>query len=235
MPFCILLHTSAVSHKYIFIASLSLWQQHIMIYVISLSLFPEKSLTNVCSDKQYTQTLGYLSSPSFPEMYPANMNCTCTLSAAPSGQVKLDSPFFLLKAGTPCQDWVQITTETGQATKCGYIPEQRPVVGQHLTVNFHSDKRNTEMGFWFKFSGRKWVGCNRDPRHQRALNQSCLDIDIMRSVGSITNSSPPGQYDRHFVNTRFRCILANEKVCILIKISLKFVTKGPIDNNPALV
>ena len=27
----------------------------------------------------------------------------------------------------------------------------------------------------------------------------------------------------------------NEKFCILIKISLKFVTKGPIANNPALV
>ena len=27
----------------------------------------------------------------------------------------------------------------------------------------------------------------------------------------------------------------NEKFCILIKISLKFVPKGPVDNNPALV
>ena len=27
----------------------------------------------------------------------------------------------------------------------------------------------------------------------------------------------------------------NEKFCILIKISLKFVPKGPTDNNPALV
>ena len=30
-------------------------------------------------------------------------------------------------------------------------------------------------------------------------------------------------------------IVLNEKFCILIKISLKFVPKGPIDNNPALV
>ena len=33
----------------------------------------------------------------------------------------------------------------------------------------------------------------------------------------------------------FRCIFVNEKFCILIEISLKFVPKGPIDNNPALV
>ena len=33
----------------------------------------------------------------------------------------------------------------------------------------------------------------------------------------------------------FRCIFVNEKFCILNKISLKFVPKGPIDNNSALV
>ena len=32
----------------------------------------------------------------------------------------------------------------------------------------------------------------------------------------------------------FKCILLNEKFCILFRISLKFVAKGPIDNNPAL-
>ena len=33
----------------------------------------------------------------------------------------------------------------------------------------------------------------------------------------------------------FRCIVVNENFSILIKVSLKFVLKGPIDNNPALV
>ena len=33
----------------------------------------------------------------------------------------------------------------------------------------------------------------------------------------------------------FKCIFLNEKVCIVIQISLKFVPRGPIDNNPALV
>ena len=48
-------------------------------------------------------------------------------------------------------------------------------------------------------------------------------------------SSPPGQNGHHFANNIFKCIFVNEKVCILIKISLNFVPKGPIDNNPALV
>ena len=49
------------------------------------------------------------------------------------------------------------------------------------------------------------------------------------------NSSPPGQNGRLFADDVFRCIFVNEKFCILIKISLKFVPKDPIDNNPALV
>ena len=49
------------------------------------------------------------------------------------------------------------------------------------------------------------------------------------------NSSPPGQNDRHFTDNIFRCIFVNEKFFILIKASLKFVPKGPNDNNPVLV
>ena len=37
------------------------------------------------------------------------------------------------------------------------------------------------------------------------------------------------------LKTTFSYILVNEKFCILIKISLKFVLKGLIDNNAALV
>ena len=33
----------------------------------------------------------------------------------------------------------------------------------------------------------------------------------------------------------FKCMFLNENFYILIKIPLKFVPKGPIDNNPALV
>ena len=46
---------------------------------------------------------------------------------------------------------------------------------------------------------------------------------------------PPGQNDRHFADDIFRCILVNEEFCILIKISLKFVAKTPVDNISTLV
>ena len=43
------------------------------------------------------------------------------------------------------------------------------------------------------------------------------------------------QNGRRFADDVFKCIFLNENVCILIKISLKFVPKGPINNIPALV
>ena len=50
------------------------------------------------------------------------------------------------------------------------------------------------------------------------------------------NSSPHEQNGRHFADDILSWIFVNEKLCILkIKISMKFVPKGPIDNNPALV
>ena len=40
---------------------------------------------------------------------------------------------------------------------------------------------------------------------------------------------------RHFADDIFKCIFLNENVWIPIKVSLKFVPKGPINNIPALV
>ena len=49
------------------------------------------------------------------------------------------------------------------------------------------------------------------------------------------NTLRPRQNDRHFPDDIFKCIFLNENVKISIKISLKFVPKGPINNIPALV
>ena len=38
----------------------------------------------------------------------------------------------------------------------------------------------------------------------------------------------------NFEDDIFRCIFVNEKFCILIKISPKFISKGPINKNPGL-
>ena len=49
------------------------------------------------------------------------------------------------------------------------------------------------------------------------------------------NSLSPRQDGRHFADDIFTSIFFNGNCYILIKFSLKYVRKGPIDNNPALV
>ena len=49
------------------------------------------------------------------------------------------------------------------------------------------------------------------------------------------NSFRPRQHGRHFADDIFKCIFLDKDVWIPIKISLKFVPKGPINNIPALV
>ena len=75
------------------------------------------------------------------------------------------------------------------------------------------------------------------------LIESKVDLHLIFSLASawhvlmlfIFNSSPPGQNGRRFADDVFKCIFVNEKICILIEISLKFVPKGLIDNKAALV
>ena len=58
---------------------------------------------------------------------------------------------------------------------------------------------------------------------------------LCQLVTTPVESSPLEQNDRHFANDIFGCIFVNEKFCILIKFSLKFIPTGPITNIPALV
>ena len=57
----------------------------------------------------------------------------------------------------------------------------------------------------------------------------------MRRICPLLNSMRLRQNGRHFADDVFKCNFFNENVWIPIKISLKFVSKGPINNIPALV
>ena len=72
---------------------------------------------------------------------------------------------------------------------------------------------------------------------QSCLRETTCKIDKLSTSVEImsVNSSPPQQNGHHFADDIFSCIFVNEKNCILIKISLKFVPEGPTDNNPAFV
>ena len=66
-----------------------------------------------------------------------------------------------------------------------------------------------------------------------AVLSKTLDTNWNRWL--LLNTLRPRQNDCHFADDTFKCIFLNENVWISIAISLKFVPKGPVDNNPALV
>ena len=57
---------------------------------------------------------------------------------------------------------------------------------------------------------------------------------ILKHYLSLKHISP-GQNGHHFADDVFKSIFINEKFRIMMKISLKFVPRRPIDNNTALV
>ena len=54
------------------------------------------------------------------------------------------------------------------------------------------------------------------------------DLKLVKLMS--VNSSSPGENGLHFANDIFKGIFMNEKFCVSIKISLKFVPKRQIDN-----
>ena len=71
-------------------------------------------------------------------------------------------------------------------------------------------------------------------------NHACSDqrCNTQRMIYELERSLytlRPRQNSCHFADDSFKCIFLNENVWISIKISLKFVLRGPINNIPALV
>ena len=74
----------------------------------------------------------------------------------------------------------------------------------------------------------------RDFIEENAFKNGVCEISFLfRSQG--VKTLRPRQNGRHFADDIFKCIFLNENAWILIKISLKFVPKGSINNIPALV
>ena len=60
-------------------------------------------------------------------------------------------------------------------------------------------------------------------------------LAVLVNITPVINTLRLGKNGRYFVDDIFKCIFLNENVWIPIKISLKFVHKGPINNIPSLV
>ena len=79
------------------------------------------------------------------------------------------------------------------------------------------------------------AGGSTDKKTIERIQNAAIQVISQELSWVWANSTPLGQNGCHFTDNIFRCIFVNEKICILSKISLKFVPKGPIDNYPAVV
>ena len=80
-----------------------------------------------------------------------------------------------------------------------------------------------------------YKGCHGDNLCWRLSCWVANDDKAVNFTFFTLNTLRPRQNGRRFADDTFKRIFLNENVRILIKISLKFVTNGPINNNPALV
>ena len=67
------------------------------------------------------------------------------------------------------------------------------------------------------------------------FQKECIRCNCFSNRSLNCNTLRPRQNGRHYPDDIFKCIFLNQNCCILMKISLKFVPHGPINNIPALV
>ena len=101
-------------------------------------------------------------------------------------------------------------------------------------------------GFWMELAAlkrhrtvyrqkpKRWPFEQNDVEQRRGFFNNRQFLKIKRVCRSF-NPSLTGQNGRQFAEDIFKCIFMNKKFCISIRISLKFVPKGPIDDKSALV
>ena len=83
---------------------------------------------------------------------------------------------------------------------------------------------------------KTWVLPVRTFRKQSNINIKLrLRKHVVYNVIYSINTLRPKQNRRHFADDILKCIFLNENEWISLKISLKLVLKGPINNIPALV
>ena len=103
------------------------------------------------------------------------------------------------------------------------------------TVLFQNDVKPLDIWLIMISGGRimLWEVCRSWASHMpNVWHWDDVSCDV---VLRLINSLRPRQNGRRFADDIFKCIFLNENVWKPIKISLKFVPKGPINNIPALV
>ena len=139
--------------------------------------------------------------------------------------------------------WVSEMTQCQQCTTliCGPTQHYKAVVISAI----NNQRCLSHSKYWH--ARRNWQHfCHSPPyvlwqRLQLYYQEHMFHMGLLLAISAVQNSllewlnsPPPGQNSCHFADVS-RCIFVNEKLCILIEISLKFIPKSPIHNDPVLV
>ena len=102
-----------------------------------------------------------------------------------------------------------------------------------VTINFCQIFHNTFISNFLRIFYEYLLGTDYLTGLERSVYYGL--ISVIPQVSIVFNTLRPRQNSHRFENATFKRILLNENVRISIRISLKFVPKGPINNIPALV
>ena len=96
---------------------------------------------------------------------------------------------------------------------------------------FSENMRSSDIGKSVKWCVPASSITGTIPAAKPSPNPCCLEL----YGHEIVNTLRPRRNRRHFADDIFKCIFLDKNVLISIKISLKFIPKGPIDNIPTSV
>ena len=127
----------------------------------------------------------------------------------------------------------------------GLVPNSTPshYLNQMMTLSL-GPQEESSVKFYSKFRLRHGRKCIWKCRLQKGahlvqapmceVRDPALLISLHAKI-SVSKLISPGQHGRHFADDIFKCIFLNENAWISIKISLKFVLNGLINNISALI
>ena len=87
----------------------------------------------------------------------------------------------------------------------------------------------------YEFGTPKWVTCCSGAVQCGCRIEQGQSTPVITLANPCINSMRPRQNGRRFADDLFKCIFLNENVRISIKISLKCLPRGPINNISALI
>ena len=125
-------------------------------------------------------------------------------------------------------------------TYCILCPQQQISVKieRHSNVSIDGNALENVACEWWSFFPRGdelRISIHVNSIHKWIIRIYQAWSSLVIRIVSFINTLGPRQNGRHFPVDFFKCIFLNENIWIYVKISLKFILKGPINNIPALV